>query len=111
MFVLIQGHAPVLPEVGSMTTLFPGMSFPSFSAASTMALAIRSLTEPPAEVYSTFATKVNCQICHKRLAAAGRGAGWVHCQVRTQVAFEAVQFGDLIETDKRGVPHSFEGVV
>ncbi len=50
-------NVPVFPDVGSMTTLCPGMSFPSFSASSTMRLAMRSLTEPPAEVYSTFPTE------------------------------------------------------
>lgn len=39
-----------------MTTLLPGMSSPSFSASSTMRFAIRSLTEPPADMYSTFPT-------------------------------------------------------
>ena len=52
-------YVPVFPEVGSMTTLLPGISFPSFSAASTMAFAIRSFTDPPADVNSTFATGHN----------------------------------------------------
>ena len=47
----------MLPEVGSMTTLCPGTSFPSFSAASTMAFAILSLTEPPTERHSSLPTK------------------------------------------------------
>lgn len=50
------GFLPVLPDVGSITTLFPGISFPSASAASTIALAILSLTEPPTDVYSSFPT-------------------------------------------------------
>ncbi len=39
-----------------MTTLYPGVSLPSRSASSTMRFAILSLTDPPAEVYSTFPT-------------------------------------------------------
>src|SRR5450759_5673841 len=37
---------PVLPEVGSMMVA-PGLSAPLFSAASTIASAMRSLMEPP----------------------------------------------------------------
>ena len=48
--------APVLPEVGSITTLNPGLSRPSFSAASTIRFAILSFTDPPADMYSTFPT-------------------------------------------------------
>ena len=48
---------PVFPEVGSMTTLCPGMSFPSCSATSTMRFAILSFTEPPGEVHSSFPTE------------------------------------------------------
>ncbi|KAI3619946.1 pyridoxal phosphate-dependent enzyme [Moniliophthora roreri] len=40
-----------------MTTLLPGISFPSLSAASTIAFAIRSLTEPPEDIYSTLPTE------------------------------------------------------
>jgi hypothetical protein len=39
-----------------MTTLLWGMSLPSFSAASTIAFAILSFTEPPADMNSTLAT-------------------------------------------------------
>lgn len=49
-------YLPVLPEVASMTMLFPGIRVPSFSAASTIAFAILSLTEPPIEVTSTLPT-------------------------------------------------------
>lgn len=49
-------NIPVFPDVGSITTLLPGISFPSRSAASTMAFAMRSLTDPPADMYSTFPT-------------------------------------------------------
>ena len=48
--------APVFPEVGSMTTLFPGINFPSVSATSTIRLAILSFTDPPDDIYSTFPT-------------------------------------------------------
>ena len=46
---------PVLPEVGSMMTL-PSFSRPLASAASIMALAIRSLTLPAGLKYSSLAS-------------------------------------------------------
>ena len=46
----------MLPDVGSMTTLFPGTNFPSASATSTIRLAILSFTDPPEDIYSTFPT-------------------------------------------------------
>src|SRR5712672_972670 len=49
--------APVFPEVASMTTLCPGMSFPSSSATSIIRFAILSFTEPPGDVYSNFPTE------------------------------------------------------
>lgn len=49
-------YAPVLPDVGSMTTLFLGINFPSVSATSTIRLAILSFTDPPEDIYSTFPT-------------------------------------------------------
>ena len=54
-------HSPVFPDVGSMTILLPGMSVPSFSAASIIAFAIRSLTDPPAEKNSTLPTVIQNQ--------------------------------------------------
>ena len=39
---------PVLPEVGSMIVVTPGVIFPAFSASSIIRRAIRSLTLPPA---------------------------------------------------------------
>ena len=87
-----QKDAPVLPEVGSMTTLFPGMSLPSFSAAITMALAILSLTDPPAEKNSTLATRE----ASEALKQGPRG--------HTHVAFEAIGLCNLIETNEGGVP-------
>src|ERR1700689_289203 len=45
---------PVLPEVGS-TIVSPGLSRPDFSAASTIARQIRSLTLPPGLKFSSFA--------------------------------------------------------
>ena len=44
---------PVLPEVGSMIT-DPSFNLPSFSAASIIALAIRSFTLPAGLKYSSF---------------------------------------------------------
>ena len=41
----------------SMTTDFPGMRTPSFSAWRTIAFAIRSLVDPPMERKSTLATE------------------------------------------------------
>ena len=48
---------PVLPDVGSMMVP-PGFSSPLASAASIIATAIRSLTEPPGLKYSTLASTV-----------------------------------------------------
>src|SRR5687768_10810943 len=45
---------PVLPLVGS-TMVPPGLSLPSRSAASTILMAIRSLTDPPGFMYSSLA--------------------------------------------------------
>ena len=47
----------MLPEVGS-TIVPPGLSFPSRSAASIIAIPIRSLFEPPGFRYSSFASSV-----------------------------------------------------
>src|SRR4051794_30371809 len=44
---------PVLPEVGSMMVP-PGLSFPVFSASSTIESAMRSLIEPPGFARSLF---------------------------------------------------------
>ena len=79
-----------------MTTLFPGMSLPSFSAAITMALAILSLTDPPAEKNSTLATR-------KASGAFNQGP-----RVHTQVALEAIGLRNLIETNDGGVADSIE---
>jgi hypothetical protein len=49
---------PVLPEVGSITTLLPGINLPSRSAFSTMAFAMRSLVEPPEDINSTLPTVI-----------------------------------------------------
>ena len=46
---------PVLPDDGSRM-VWPGFSVPSASAASTMALAMRSLTDPPGFWPSSLAT-------------------------------------------------------
>jgi hypothetical protein len=60
---LDKGNAPVFPEVGSMTMLCPGMSFPSCSAISTIRFAILSFTEPPGETYSSFPTVTSLERC------------------------------------------------
>lgn len=60
--VYITYGLPVLPLVGSMTTLLPGTKTPSFSASSTIRFATRSLTEPPTEKNSTFATNGDLSI-------------------------------------------------
>jgi hypothetical protein len=86
-----------------MTTLLPGISFPSLSAASTMAFAILSLTEPPAEVNSSLPTEdshVSDIVCnqHQRV-------------VRTKVAFEALLIGNPVESDEGCVSDSSKSVV
>lgn len=91
----------MLPEVGSITTLFPGMSLPSFSAASTMALAILSLTDPPADVYSTLPTVENDE-----LEEASN-----HRSEHTKIAFEAIVFGDTVESDEWCVSDCAECIV
>jgi hypothetical protein len=93
---------PVLPDVGSMTTLRPGTSTPSRSAASTMALAIRSLTDPPADGNSTLPTAPHV-LSTTHEAAAGTA--------RTEVAPQAVVRGDLGEPDERRVADGVERVV
>src|SRR5437588_1765207 len=57
---------PVLPDDGSRTVC-PGRNLPSASALSTMALAMRSFTEPPGFWPSSFT----------RIRAAGFGLSWV----------------------------------
>ena len=47
----------MLPEVGS-TIVPPGFSFPECSARSIIRIPIRSFTEPPGFMYSSFATTV-----------------------------------------------------
>ena len=83
---------PVLPDVGSITTLFPGINLPSRSASSTIRFAILSLTEPPDETNSTFATKEFRQdvengdiiaTCHRK-------------ERRTQITTKTLLFYDLV---------------
>ena len=97
----MNSELPVLPDVGSITTLLPGIRVPSFSAASTMALAILSLIEPPADMYSTFAT-----IKAVRRERSIRGS-----ERNTEVAFEAMSPGDVVETNEGSVAHGGEGIV
>ena len=61
---------PVFPDVGSMTTLCPGMRVTSFSASSTMRFAMRSLTEPPDDMNSVFPTIQ--RICELSKNSVGR---------------------------------------
>jgi hypothetical protein len=53
----IASPTPVLPEVGS-TIVPPGLSWPAFSAASIMAMPMRSFTLPPGLKYSTLPARV-----------------------------------------------------
>jgi len=55
MHATIASPRPVLPDVHS-TMVPPGLSRPSFSAASTMASPMRSLTLPPGLNVSIFAS-------------------------------------------------------
>ena len=50
---------PVLPDVGSMIVA-PGLMMPFWSASSTIASAMRSLTDPAGLKYSTFAMMLVC---------------------------------------------------
>lgn len=79
----------MLPEVGSMRTLCPGTSLPSFSAASTMAFAILSLTEPPTDIHSSLPTREEKGVC----GSEQRARRW---QAHTEVAFEALLGSDLV---------------
>ena len=54
MAAAIASPTPVLPEVGS-TTVPPGPSFPSASARSIMRSPMRSFTDPPGFMNSSFA--------------------------------------------------------
>ena len=83
-----------------MTTLFPEMSLPSASAARTMAFAILSFTEPPADRNSTFPT------IKKSNSSWYKSDDWR--DVHTKVAFETLLTGKLIEADERGVPNGIE---
>ena len=94
----------MLPDVGSMTTLFPGTSLPSFSAASTIAFAIRSLTEPPAETNSSLPTV-------KRGNDTYTGSDAARMRKRTEITLEALLSRNLVETDEGRVAHSIEGIV
>lgn len=61
------GHAPVFPDVGSMS-VSPGRSTPARSASSTMRRLMRSLTLPPALKNSHLAT--GSETGHERRAGA-----------------------------------------
>lgn len=99
----IDRYSPVLPDVGSITTLLPGISFPSCSATSIIRFAIRSFTEPPADVYSSLPTiHDDWSISCLRLVTGEK---------HTKIALQAFELGYLIETEKRGLPHRLESVV
>src|SRR5262245_45457574 len=57
---------PVLPDVPSMIVP-PGLIFPAFSAASSIAMPMRSFTLPPGLRYSSFASIVGRTPCAMRL--------------------------------------------
>ena len=101
----MNSNVPVFPEVGSMTTLVPGISFPSCSATSTMRFAIRSLTLPPADVYSSLPT---CKPSNNVNRASQPSVAQIG---RTEVALQPFMFCYLVEPDERGLAHCFERVV
>lgn len=92
----------MFPDVGSITTLLPGMSFPSASATSTIRFAILSFTEPPADIYSTFATDSNLN--KVRHSLQGR-------ELRTKVATQVFTLTNLVQSDEWCVSDGIEGVV
>ena len=61
---------PVLPLVGSISVP-PGLSAPDASAASTIASAMRSLTDPPGLKYSTLATTSAAPLFRLRMRTSG----------------------------------------
>jgi hypothetical protein len=88
---LDKGNAPVFPEVGSMTTLCPGISLPSRSAISTIRVAILSFTEPPGETYSNFPTEVSL----------GCGRAWrAIISKLTEIALKTFMLRNPVEADK-----------
>lgn len=82
-----------------MTTLFPGINFPSFSAASTIAFAILSFTEPPAEKYSTLPTTGTTEV--------SRTFAW-SLQRLTEVTLHTILLGNLVESDEGGLANSIQ---
>lgn len=91
---------PVLPEVGSMTILFPGMSLPSFSAASTIAFAILSFTDPPADMNSTLATARDERQTNKQRKVCV-----------TEVTFDPICVGYFVQADKGSMAYCTKSVV
>ena len=55
------------------------MSFPSLSASSTIRFAIRSFTDPPADVYSTFPT-IPAGLTHKKHIVVHIYSRRLHCK-------------------------------
>lgn len=92
----------MFPEVGSITTLCPGISLPSLSAASTILFAIRSFTDPPADVYSTFPTVT---------MFLEPNMGWKSLAGLTKVALEAFCLSNPIQSDKRCTSNSIESAI
>lgn len=75
--------------------VYPGFKTPDFSASSIILLAMRSLTEPPALKNSHFAS-LNSQSIHKLLVKHEINA-------RTNFAFNAVVFGNFVQSNQRRV--------
>jgi hypothetical protein len=83
-----------------MTTLWPGMSFPSCSATSIIRFAILSLTEPPAEVYSSFPTDTDLGLREDPNMREMHGL--------TEIASKTLLFRYPIEANERCISDSIE---
>ena len=97
-------HVPVLPDVGSMTTLFPGTNFPSASATSTIRLAILSFTDPPEDIYSTFPTT------QSKVASDAQRAWSERMNERTEVTPQPRLLRNLVESDERCVADGAQSI-
>jgi hypothetical protein len=101
----MKGDAPVFPEVGSMTTLCPGISFPSCSATSIMRFAILSFTEPPGEVHSNFPTERKCCCPHALVTPA---LYLTKLQQLTEIALETFLLCNPVEANEGSIPDCVE---
>ena len=88
-----------------MTTLFPGMSLPSASAASTIRFAIRSLTEPPADVYSSLPTADE-----KQADSVSRSVKLM-VGSRTEITLQAFMAGQTVQANKWRIAYSAKCIV